>query len=312
MKKLLKTVAFLLCFCAIFLFVQEIFINSMNEETTKNSGFYDMPNNSVDVLFLGSSQMFCSINAQKLTKECGISAFDFGSNSEPLPAVYYYLQEALKYQTPKVVGVEVVEYFDGEINYIKIARSYLTMPLSLEKYESLKTILDGNQKEAALYCFIPLFAYHSLWNQINPVKAALSLVTSYAKTDNSLRGFVERDHIEPSEIAYLQDEEGEYVTPNDKGIKAISDIANLCEEKGIKLFFFKAPSNVWTRTDSKVVKEFMKKNGLTYFEMNDYLDEIGIDGNTDFYDSGHLNTTGASKATAFMEKYLMEHYNLSA
>ena len=53
----------------------------------------------------------------------------------------------------------------------------------------------------------------------------------------------------------------------------------------------------------------MKKNGLTYFEMNDYLDEIGIDGSTDFYDDGHLNTTGANKTTDFMEEYLMEHYS---
>lgn len=41
--------------------------------------------------------------------------------------------------------------------------------------------------------------------------------------------------------------------------------------------------------------QYMAENGFTFFNMNDNLDEIGTDPETDFYEDHYLNTPGANK-----------------
>ena len=53
----------------------------------------------------------------------------------------------------------------------------------------------------------------------------------------------------------------------------------------------------------------MEKNNLSFIELNDHLEEIGIDGKTDFADELHLNESGAEKTTDFIAKYLKDNYS---
>ena len=52
------------------------------------------------------------------------------------------------------------------------------------------------------------------------------------------------------------------------------------------------------------------EKGIPFLNMNYYLDEIGIDGDTDFGTSRHLSVNGARKATMFLGNYLKENYEL--
>ena len=50
----------------------------------------------------------------------------------------------------------------------------------------------------------------------------------------------------------------------------------------------------------------MDEYDLEYLELNDYLDVIGIDEQTDFANERHLNGSGAEKTTDFLGKYLLD------
>ena len=80
----------------------------------------------------------------------------------------------------------------------------------------------------------------------------------------------------------------------------------MCKENDIQVIFFKAPVSDWTRADSSAVKQFMDEYDLEYLELNDYLDVIGIDEQTDFANERHLNGSGAEKTTDFLGKYLLD------
>ena len=56
----------------------------------------------------------------------------------------------------------------------------------------------------------------------------------------------------------------------------------------------------------------MEYNHLTYLEMNEYLDQIGIDPEKDFANANHLNISGANKATDFLANYLRQNFDLPA
>ncbi len=301
----LKVLSFAVCFAAIFLLLQPVFIPK-NESSAVANQFYDFAEENLDVLFLGASQMLSGVNAQKLTEEYGISSHNFGAGVQHPAITLYYLREALKTQTPKTVMVEVCEIFDpiedlrdaptGE----RVAWSYLPMKLTSEKINSYREVTGGNRLQAAEFCLTPLLVYHSRWNSIW-VEDVKRLCGGYPDIK---RGYIELTRVAPQTLDYIGDEEGEEKAIPPENDDALSAIAATCEENGIALVFFKAPVARWTRAESKVVKAYMAEHGYTYLELNDHLDEIGIDPETDFCNTLHLNASGANKTTDFLANYL--------
>ena len=82
-----------------------------NPLTETYRGFYRMKKDTVDVLFLGSSQTAAGFNPQNLYDSFGIRSYNLGSNHQSLWASYYWLREALGRQSPKVVVLDCYELF---------------------------------------------------------------------------------------------------------------------------------------------------------------------------------------------------------
>ena len=77
----------------------------------------------------------------------------------------------------------------------------------------------------------------------------------------------------------------------------------------MQLVLIKAPtlSPVWWEQWDAQVEEYAREHELLYINLIDYIDEIGIDWNTDTYDTGlHLNVYGAEKLSRFFGKILTE------
>lgn len=310
---LFKFLAFSCAFILIFAALQEIYCTSSDEVDKKivsaTKSFFALKENSIEALFIGPSQVFCTVNAQKLTEEYGISSYDF-SGRDQLPQISeYYLKEALKRQKPKVVCIEVSPFFKTAFTDQIFAWNYLAMPLTKDKYISLNDVLKHKYWEVFKHCNAPLLLFHSMWNQTDPLKKSVELLRN--EPEDLSRGFVARDNTAKVEIAYLGADDGEARPAPETSKKALLNMKNLCEKNGAELLFFKAPVSDWTRTDSKIVRNFMEENKLEFLEMNNYLDEIGIDGATDFFNAQHLNSSGADKCTDFIANYLMAHYCLN-
>ena len=93
----------------------------------------------------------------------------------------------------------------------------------------------------------------------------------------------------------------------------LEKMTRLCKEKGVELVLIKAPSlsPVWWDQWDAQVEEYAKKNDLTYINMLDYQEEIGIDWQTDTYDTGlHLNVYGAEKASSWFGNILRKELNV--
>lgn len=300
-----KAVSFLLLFILVFAGIQKIFISVIGNDEVVDE-FYSEDIDSIEAMFFGPSQMFNTVNTPMLMEKYGISAYAFGAAGQRLNMSGYYVREALKRQTPKVVAVEVSKFFDDSISPEVIAWSYASMPFTKEKYLSLKSVFDGDIRETVKH-LLPLISYHSTWKQINP----LSEIVGMFKTKNgSSRGFSTHYITTPLKMAYVGSNKGPAAELEEKIIEAVYEISILCEKRNVKLMFFKSPSSTWTGSQSETVKTFMRENKLTYLEMNDYLEVIGIDAEKDFFDEEHLNYSGADKSTEFMAKYLMENYDL--
>lgn len=297
----LKLISFLIVFAVLFGVSQRILIPKYVEGSTISTAnidtFYSLEKNSIDVLFLGASQMYCSVNAKKLNEEYGIKAFDFGASSQTIVTTYYYLQEALKTQKPREVFVEVCTiYWEKGAIEQNLAWNYTANKLSVEKINSLLDIEYGNINTAICFSF-PLLQYHSRWGQ---------LVENdfHYYYDKTLMGYAPIIGTKSLGLLYnyYSIEKKEIPEENKKKILSIID---LCKLNNINVTFFKSPVFAWTRSESKGVKEFMDDNKIKYIDLNDSVDIIGIDPNADFFNETHLNICGAEKVTEYLAEYVI-------
>ena len=144
-KRILAVVGFLALTILALGITQEILkAKFIQDSTTIIDGFYTEKKNDIDVLFLGSSNCFCTIDPLVLYEEYGIASYDFASSSQTMDISLLYLKEALKKQKPKVVALEV-NYLPGQNVSGNVENSMLwgltNMPLTIDKLQCIYKLL---------------------------------------------------------------------------------------------------------------------------------------------------------------------------
>lgn len=310
----LKIVSALISFCLIFVAIQPFFVPKYLEESTVIvKGYSFLEKNSIDVLFLGASQTFYAVDAGRLTNEYNISSYDFAATSQPITITPYYLCEALKTQNPKLAMIEVCSIFYANQDFKQNTFSWNYSPTSpsLLKFQSVYNVLDGDLIKAFEYTYAPLLLYHDRWSSINDKRHGgehdIDFVFHPEKyIDSSSRGFIAHDRIEKGDIAFEKSDSSIKNVPAEN-VEAIKMIKEICSKNNIKLVFFKVPASNWTLGESMSVKKFMNENELTFVDLNNSLNKIGINGETDFFDEKHLNNSGAEKTTDYLAKIIHQY-----
>ena len=135
--------------------------------TEIHDGFYALKRDSLDVAFIGSSQIFTSINPLLIWKEYGIFSYDMTSSVQRIWISKYYIQEVLKYQSPKVIVLEVMEFSDESPNDENRNRKALDyMKFSKEKIDAIRESIKGCPDETMISYIFPFIRYHERWNSL--------------------------------------------------------------------------------------------------------------------------------------------------
>lgn len=326
MKRAIRSIAVIVIFVLCFFLAQSVLTPKfLKSSTGMMSGIYSNKTGDLDVLLIGSSQLYCSFDAQRLTEKYGLRSYDIGSGGMPLSLSYFYLQEASKYKHPSTVVIEVGTIFtpNSEIGEDVIVYTFVPTRYSKEKETALRSVVD-DEKEIFELLYCPLLKFHSRWNTLEvgdiiypffPLLRALCGIPALKELQAvqflnaeffENRGFLSQSSITPVDLAYYSEncnEEQNHIP--DESIVAIDSIHDFCTERNIKVVFVKAPTAEWSRANSECVKGLMNQKGYIYIDLHDHLDEMGIDAKTDFYDSVHLNCYGAEKATDYIADYLL-------
>lgn len=310
-KELVRGIIFLILAALIFQILTTVFIPKWYgtwQSTRIVDGYYELPENSLDVVLLGSSQTIMGLSPMELYKHHGISAYSFGTEEQPMYATYYWLKEILRTHTPKVVVLDVNEliHTSSEAAYRK---AFDYMEWSEVKWEAIKTHCDEYEELSLMSYVLPLTNYHSRWDELEA--ADITYLTS-DKTDPYL-GFVishgtceveydgtpsrpemEADPADPEAYAYLQ------------------KIIQLCKEEKIQLLFVKTPRAGWNPGKHNLVVQIAQEAEVPFLDFNDkdIMAAMQFDYMADARDGSHLNIYGAEKVGAYLGDYLTEHYEL--
>lgn len=272
--------------------------------------FHTLPENSIEVMVYGSSHAFLGVNVKEMYNKYGIGAYNYGTNWEKINTTKLFMKDSFKTQNPKLAVIETV--YAGTVLRNRDINAEIFYTTYLGHSEARTTFLKqcfGNDPERWLSYYMPLCAFHDNWVNISKtsfmplLENPNAIVSIHKRMGYSPNNSVTKVKIpDPSSIKQKK--------LNNAAITELNEIVAMCKEKGIEILFITVPYQRGFEY-SDAMKQFAEKKGCSYLNLFEYIDEIGLDGKTDFKDAGHLNDSGATKVGDFLGKYISEHYQLT-
>ena len=277
---------------------------SQSPETEMWKTFYEEPQNSIDVIFLGSSHIYNGVNPLVFYEETGLTGFDLASSSQDIPTGYFYLKEALEYQTPKYVLLDsygiLNKAFENEAAY---KRSLDDMRWSAVKIEAIREWQKHLEGVRLLPRIFTIMDYHSRWDSLSEEDF------SDSKFITNRNGYcpvftADENVVYNAFDAHINEPEIDETTR-----KYIKSMVDLCENNNIKLCLISVPDTEWTRGNSTAIQKLANELSIPFLDYNteELFVKIGIQDGKDWMNSGHLNSYGAEKFTAFLAESLYEN-----
>ena len=316
-KMILKTTALLLSVLVILLLLGPVFTpkwveghaqNGGTYLTTTTDGFFALPENSLDVLFVGSSQILRDIDPVQLEEETGLSAYSRATTKQAAPVSYYYLKNALKTQSPRMVVIDpstlYTEYaVDEDEAYVRYA--FDTMPLDWDKITAIWHTVQGSEKQHMLDYLLPAVYYHDRAAELEAFDWTYPFRQD--KSDPN-RGAILLDDIGPQEFTPLKGDSDKTEPYAESSLYWYEKFVELCEQEDIQLVMLRTPRTFWTEEMHTGDAAFAEAHNIPLIDFNleTLYTEAGLDDQEDFFDRGHLTAAGAHKLTHVLGKYLLE------
>ena len=308
-KRIAGTIGFVLIFLLILSGASDLLMHKQIEGrwnmTAKVVGFYNEEPDSFDVMFFGSSHMYCSVDPAVFYEETGLKSYVFATQRQPLWITYHYMIEALKTQRPELLVVEThmavqeEDYMDEATNHTAID----PIPMSKNKLDMIFASVPKGERR--FYIF-NIMKYHGRWEYLEKE----DFVRAYEKTTDPDKGYVRLSEVSDDVVWEDVSSVTESRVGTPKNIEYLHKIMDLAEKENIRLVLFKSPSNatVEEKMFYNGVAEVAVQRGVEFIDFNtrEHYEAMGLDIQEDFYDQRHLNETGMKKYVPYFSKFLVE------
>lgn len=290
----------------------EVAIDNYHDE---HVGMYELPKNTIDVLYLGSSHAFSSISPEDIWNEYGITGYVQASSRQKIWQSYFYLEEAFYTQHPKVVVLDVYTALEETAQDEPFNREAIDkMCWSKAKEHAIKKAVEKNPEvEDSLSYYFPVLRYHDRWSTLGESDFQYFVTESDSKT----KGFLPRLSVKGGTFNKW-DYNPDKVQDKKMGPESeeyLGKIKALCDQNDVPLILVKFPTAKWTLANSQCVEKWAQKNVVTFLDYNateSLRDGVGIDWEHDMLDgNNHVNYYGALKVSKTIGKYLQTNFKIT-
>lgn len=296
----------------------EYYYNEAWPTTNTYKDFYRLEKDSVDVLMFGSSHAVSSLNPQVIYDSYGITSYNLGCEQQSLVVTYYWLREALKYQSPKVIVLDTFTLYMYWDNYVynamncsegAVRKAMDCMRFSSLKWEAGRAIEEIDPTQSSLSFPFLNIRYHTRWTNLGENDYTESSMIDHG----GVKGFTVLDYNDPS-IQYtpFKDADAENVEAEEMVETArtyLDKIVELCEKEDIQLILINIP---WNEPVSryKSTKEYANEHNIPYYDFDEEVlyNEIAYN----VADDGlyHPNYLGAEKISLYIGRLLSDTYGV--
>ncbi len=283
------------------------------------NSFYSQPKNTMDGIYVGASGVDRYWVSPQAYEDYGETIFSFSFGTEPLVLCKYTIVEALKYQHPKVIVIDIRAVVKGPNRMREefIRRVTDNLRFSKNRLDATKAALEYSSKgenyidESDWSFYFNFLKYHSKWNGGISLKDFLN-----PKPSLNFMGFAAHTKaIYLSNPQKLPESISDDMPIEKETEKVLIDLLDYCDTiKDADILFVASPYPGRINAQKKInyAMKIIKKRGYQTIDFNtpEMYREVGLDVNTDFYNDRHVNLAGALKFTDYMANYLRTEYNL--
>lgn len=316
LARALRAVVFVLLFVGLICLIQPVLIPKltvMNAETgvwrsdyfakdpwmTYTREFASEPKNSIDILFFGTSHVYCGINPIQLWQERGVTSFVRSSSGQTAAQSLYLLKEALRTQTPRLVCLDVY----GSTPYVSAMEDRWPMLFESAAWNSntLAVMLENAQEQPLYSRLLPFLNYR------DRVFTLTARDYMFTERTTGMKGF------QPTYGEFRPWQEGDpWSMETDEAQQeqidpALDEIVALCRENNIPLFLYKLPAASWNAGYSEAIQGYAAQQGVPFLDLTPLVGQLGLQP-SDFMNDDHLNAHGAQKVTAYLGETLTQQY----
>ena len=273
-----------------------------------------------DTILLGTSMVIANISNEELYSNYGFTTVSFGEPEQPLYLSYYMLEEALKYQQPKVVILDVQSMF---YSLEKIKRNlndkeYYYLHYSLDqmkngdtKFKALDAARELKPSINIFDYFFPMYYSHANWEDINRENFSSSEET-VQNGDMLLTNIYQYKENELQDITKVSENYEQRELIPQSNLNYFNKIVGLCKNKDIDLLLVRSSfsgESRWSWGQYNAINDLAEDNNLAYIDVNTEMKKVGLDVLLDMGDSVHFNVAGMKKWTDYIGKYISKKYN---
>ncbi len=264
-----------------------------------------LEDHSLDVIVYGSSHAWKGCDTRVMCDQYGLSAYNYGCSWQSINTILLFLQDSLRTQTPRVACIEV-----GLVNSIEQdvdlnGQIYYTRPMKnfKGKEEYLRQCF-GNDIGRYISYYVPLVMFHDNWNAVDSENFRFPGPQRFVDT----RGyFVDTD---VNAFAFPDYNDFQQYEIREECVEVLDKIVAACREKDVQIIFYTCPY-VGEYYFGDAMKRYAEEHDCVYLNLFEYIDEMGLNGETDLQDADHLNESGAGKVAAFLSDYIIKHYDIT-
>ncbi len=260
-----------------------------------------------DVIFIGDCEVYENFSPAVLWREYGINSYIRGSAEQYIWQSYYLLEDALRYEKPKLAVFNIQSLQFG----VSQREAYNRMSIEGMRWSPSKigAILSSMLPEEHFIEYVfPILRYHS---RISELKAT-DVEYMFHSRPVTHNGYYMRVDVRPAENVPTGKPLADYAF-SENAWKYLDKMTELCEKEGVPLLFIKAPSlyPYWYPQYEEQVEAYAKEHGIRYINFLELTEETGIDYSTDTYDGGlHMNLSGAEKLAHWIGAVMRDDYGL--
>ncbi len=147
-------------FTIILLLFALYFLFSVMEDKKSRDRYQEFYNQEedFDVLFLGTSHVFCGISPMDMWEQNGIVSYNLATSGCRIASSYWILKNALDYTNPKVVVLDCAYLLEDKAhkNIGYVHGIFDAMPFNKHKVEAIKDLLGSGERAKQIF-FLFLF-----------------------------------------------------------------------------------------------------------------------------------------------------------
>jgi hypothetical protein len=315
-RNTVKGVVFILIFA--FLFIKVSYLlrpESFRGAATTIKEYLSLPDNSIDVVYIGASRVNRYWAPMEAYKRYGLVSANCTAGALPQQFTKYIAVEALRRQSPKLLII-ALDTFSTQTNLTDSDVRIRSVTDSFRySFERLQAIQNGipNEKSTFSYHF-DIAKYHS--NLENLFKkncwyyAFGRDIQNDTKANGGLNGYLfERNaaSIRHPSCSYIDE------LPLSNSVNPFYfELIDFVKTLNLKVMFTVSPHGENEKEEKYInyMRRVALENGIVFLNGNEFFDEIGLDVDVDFNDRSHTNIFGAEKYTEWLCRYLRNHYDL--